>query len=161
MGKVPLAADQKSPWYRGGLAFTCTQCAHCCRIPGYVWLSDAEARAIAAHLGLGRKEFARKYLRRVHGKLSLTEKANDDCIFWDEGCTIYPVRPTQCRTFPFWDITLRSPLAWEKTTEMCPGMNHGRRYEFDEIEALRRGEGETAAARKRRKSAHRAGGGGE
>ena len=40
---------------------------------------------------------------------SIKEKPYDDgfaCIFFDEkdkNCSVYELRPKQCRTFPFWD----------------------------------------------------------
>jgi len=36
--------------------------------------------------------------------LSLKEKHNHDCIFLEStGCRVYPARPAQCRTYPFWE----------------------------------------------------------
>ena len=71
-------------------------------------MTPPEIEAIAGFLGISIAEFGRRYLRRVGGSLSLTEKPNHDCIFWDDGCTVYPVRPTQCRTFPFWPENLET-----------------------------------------------------
>jgi Fe-S-cluster containining protein len=53
------------------------------------------------------------------------------------GCRIYPVRPLQCRTWPFWTINLKSPAYLALAAETCPGINSGRQYSFDEIEQLR------------------------
>ena len=40
------------PWYQDGLHFSCTRCGHCCTgEPGYVWVTDEELAAIAAHRG--------------------------------------------------------------------------------------------------------------
>ncbi|MFG0335929.1 MAG: YkgJ family cysteine cluster protein, partial [Maioricimonas sp. JB049] len=40
-----------APWYRDGLQFSCTQCGNCCTgSPGYVWVTEEEIAAIAAHL---------------------------------------------------------------------------------------------------------------
>ena len=50
----------------------------------------------------------------------------------------YPVRPLQCRTWPFWDTNLASQSAWDRAARRCHGMNHGRRtFSREEMEALR------------------------
>ena len=57
--------------------------------------------------------------------LSLKEKSNKDCILWDNGCTVYGVRPVQCVTFPFWESILASEETWEIAASGCPGINSG------------------------------------
>jgi Fe-S-cluster containining protein len=64
----------------------------------------------------------------------LKEKSNFDCIFWNEVCTVYQVRPLQCRTFPFWDYVLCSPQAWKTAGESCPGINKGGVHSREKIE---------------------------
>jgi Fe-S-cluster containining protein len=58
-----------------------------------------------AYLNLEAELFVKKYCRWVDQGgdpiLSLVEKSNFDCIFWDQGCTIYQARPDQCRSYPF------------------------------------------------------------
>lgn len=102
---------------------------------------------MAAHLGLELDAFGRKYLRRVGARLSLIEDAQNDCIFWSnaEGCTIYAVRPGQCRQFPFWPELLESEAAWDAEQERCPGMGAGQHYSADEVEAICAGKGETGS----------------
>jgi Fe-S-cluster containining protein len=129
------------PWYHDGLRFSCTQCGDCCTgAPGYVWVGQAEIEALSSFLGISSEEFGRSHLRRENGKLSLIEKPNGDCIFYDRGCTVYPVRPEQCRTFPFWSENLRSRSAWESAAVQCPGMDRGRLYAAEDIVLIRRGE---------------------
>ncbi len=149
MGKLP-GPDPNRPWYSDGLRFTCTQCGHCCTMKGYVWVGPAEIEAMARFLQLDERTFRRKYLRKINGHSSLTEKANFECIFWEGGCTIYSARPTQCRTFPFWNETLRNPGCWEAAAQSCPGIGSGRAYSCDEVQILRRGHGETGRADPRR-----------
>ena len=132
------------PWYRDGLKFSCTQCGNCCSgDPGYVWATREEIRRIAAFFGRTDARLDPNYLRRVGLRYSLTEKPDGDCIFLKrEGgktlCSIYPVRPLQCRTWPFWPEILRSPESWDAThRNRCPGMNQGRHYDFVQIETAR------------------------
>lgn len=126
------AGAAKPPWYANGLRFTCTQCGHCCTgDPGFTWLSDAEADALAARLGLDGEAFRRRYTRTVwrdgRAALSLTERGNGDCIFWRTGigCSVYDLRPQQCRTWPFWRRVVKSRAAWNEAARDCPGMDHG------------------------------------
>ena len=152
---------QVVPWYEEGLTFTCSQCGNCCTGPaGYVYASDEEIQRLAEFLKLSQEQVVEKYCRRVHGKLSFREKRGPggwDCIFLEEIsarrrpagsdreitytkriCTVYPVRPLQCRTWPFWDGNLASRQNWDLAAERCPGMNHGKRhFTREQIEALR------------------------
>lgn len=134
-------------WYKGGLRFTCTQCGNCCTgAPGYVWFDQAEAEAIAAHLGLSVEAFIEKYTHSVFGRRSIGERPGEqgyDCVFLERRadgtaqCGIYPVRPRQCRTWPFWPENLKSPEAWQQTRSTCPGSGRGRLYGVDEIRIIR------------------------
>ncbi|MEN6364051.1 MAG: YkgJ family cysteine cluster protein [Rectinema sp.] len=123
---VPESAFPRNP------RFECVRgCVACCTGgPGYVWLSEADANALAAHFSLSRAEFLERYCRNVDTGLGLSpslEERNDySCIFLgDSGCTVYPVRPVQCRTYPFWESILSSPESWAEETRHCPGMGHG------------------------------------
>ena len=89
----------------------CQECeGACCRGErGYIWVKYPEIEAIAQYLDMELENFAKIYLKKVGHRYSLVEKklGEDDyaCIFFDEKemrCLIYPVRPLQCRTFPFW-----------------------------------------------------------
>jgi Fe-S-cluster containining protein len=124
------------PWYRDGLRFECTRCGHCCTgPPGVVWVSDEEIEAIALHRGEPVPRIQALYTRPFGRGRSLREKENGDCIFYDraQGCTIYPVRPRQCRTWPFWESNLRTPEDWQRTCTTCPGAGKGDLIPEDEI----------------------------
>jgi len=133
----------REKWYKGGLRFTCVGCGNCCTgEPGYVWVSRHEIRRIAEFLGRPDGWLPKDQLRRIGFKYSLTEKANGDCIFLqskDDGkriCSIYSVRPLQCRIWPFWKSNLKSKAAWTEASKHCPGMNNGKEYNFDKIEEI-------------------------
>ena len=95
-----------------GFAFdpdACGSCnGACCRgESGYVWVNGAEIEAISSYLKMDSKQFIDEYLKKEGYRFTLKElKINDEyqCVFFDEkvGCEIYPVRPAQCREFPFW-----------------------------------------------------------
>lgn len=138
---MPKTPAPKAPWYADGLKFTCTQCGNCCTgAPGYVYVDDEEIRMIAEFIGRSDGTLGREHLRRVGRRYSLTEdRRSGDCFFLKEVdgkriCSIYPVRPLQCRTWPFWDINLASPADWADAAKGCPGMNKGRHYDLVQIQ---------------------------
>ena len=127
------------PWYKDGLQFECTGCGNCCTGPaGYVWVTEAEIVQIAEFRKQSIGEIKIFHTRLVGVRISLIEFANGDCTFFDpetRRCTIYPVRPTQCRTWPFWHGNLRSPEAWNQMQRTCPGAGHGPLIPLEVIEA--------------------------
>jgi len=126
------------PWYKDGLRFTCTQCGNCCTGPeGVVWVNEQEIKQIAEYIGKSIGEMRLEHTRLVGRRVSLKEFANGDCTFFDgekRGCTIYPVRPRQCRTWPFWDSNLESPEDWQAIQQTCPGAGKGNFFSLEEIE---------------------------
>lgn len=133
----------KDSWYSEGLSFSCTQCGNCCSgDPGYVWATKEEVTKIAAFLGRTDGKLGKEHVRRVGLRYSLTEKPGGDCIFLDRAngkalCSIYSVRPLQCRTWPFWTENLRTIEAWKRAHQKCPGMDNGKHYSYVQIEGLR------------------------
>lgn len=113
------------PWYADGLRFACTECGKCCTgSPGYVWITVEEIERMAVHLELSIEEFSRLYVRRVKDRLSLIEHPKTyDCVFLKgKQCQIYSVRPTQCRTFPWWPQNLKSEKDWQEAARYCEGI---------------------------------------
>ncbi len=149
------------PWYAGGLDFTCTQCGNCCGgAPGYVWVSREDVVRIAAFLKITPEEMVERNCRKVGGRWSLNEGkgpgSDYDCVFLREEkvdtktasgdaialarryCSVYSVRPLQCRTWPFWRENLTSRKVWDHSAKRCHGMNHGeRRFTIEQIHAVR------------------------
>jgi Fe-S-cluster containining protein len=123
-------------WYQDGLRFRCTRCGNCCTgAPGFVWVNEEEIAAIAKFRAEGIEQTREAYTRHGTYGQSLKEKANGDCVFYDrqQGCTIYPVRPRQCRTWPFWESNVNTPEAWKNTCEKCPGAGTGELISAEEI----------------------------
>ncbi len=130
---LPAMSD---PWYKDGLHFTCTRCGHCCTgEPGYVWVNDDDLAALAEYRGETLDEVKALYTRMTPRGRTLREKSNGDCVFYDrqQGCTVYPVRPPQCRTWPFWESNVATPEAWEHTCAVCPGSGQGELISAEEI----------------------------
>jgi hypothetical protein len=144
----PASRASGSVWYQDGLRFSCTQCGNCCSgDPGYVWATKPEIARISVFLGRTDGWLDKGQLRRVGLRYSLTEKPGGDCVFLERvdgksQCSIYPVRPLQCRTWPFWNENLRSPEAWDQAHRKCPGMNTGRHHTYVQIETQRKKQSE-------------------
>ena len=129
-----------SPWWREGLFFTCLACGRCCRgEPGAIFVTPEEEQALAAFHSIELEEFRRRFETGRWGSPSLREKERGECVFFsspENRCSVYPLRPLQCRLFPFWPSILESPEEWEKTASECPGMNGGEWHSPEEIAEL-------------------------
>jgi Fe-S-cluster containining protein len=129
-----------APFYAAGLKFSCKRCSSCCRYDsGYVFLSEKDLKKLADSLNMDKDRFVRTYCRWVTGmqeaeSLSLKEKSNKDCVFWDSGCSVYSFRPLQCSSFPFWPSILSSSESWKIAATACPGMNTGELHSQKAIE---------------------------
>ena len=144
-GRPPSSSRRSAVWYEGGLQFGCRRCNACCGgAPGYVWVDDDEIARMAVHLAMSVAEFTARYCRRVWWRVSLKEMDNGDCVFVSpDGCRVYPVRPVQCRSFPFWPDMVDSRQVWEAQRGRCPGVGRGRLYSRQEIDQIGRGERDT------------------
>jgi len=112
-----------------------------------VFLSEKDVELLRSQLQMDYAGFVKTYCRwavQPQGEcLSLKEKSNFDCIFWDSGCKMYQFRPLQCRTFPFWQSIVSSVGAWETAGSGCPGINSGvlhSKEAIDDCIAMRSGQ---------------------
>ncbi len=122
-----------------GMRFRCLpHCAACCQLSGgYVFLKESEVQAIANFLGCGVQEFETYFVRHVDDRIALVDGVNEECVFLEDNrCSIYEVRPEQCRSFPFWKESFQSKQAWERTQQLCPGIGQGRYFSLKQIEQL-------------------------
>jgi len=90
----------------------CRSCEGNCCIgePGYIWITKNECEKLATYLNITLEELGEKYLLKVGYRYSIKEKQisphNYACLFFDlerKQCSVYEARPTQCKTFPFWE----------------------------------------------------------
>lgn len=131
---------ESKAWYSNGLRFACTQCGNCCRNHGdynYVYLTPAEVAAIADHLGLPRKEFLTRHCVLEEGWISL-RMDEPACPFLQEDnrCAIYPVRPKQCATWPFWSENLDEATWKGPVKDCCPGIDEGPLHDAAHVERV-------------------------
>ncbi|MBR6388169.1 MAG: YkgJ family cysteine cluster protein [Thermoguttaceae bacterium] len=136
--------EENTRWYKDGLRFGCRQCGGCCGgAPGFVWVTNEEIGAMAKELGMSTATFTDAFVRLVRGrKKSLKEHANGDCVLLNpttKRCMVYQSRPTQCRTWPFWESNLDRPSSWKRAAKGCKGCDNpeGKLYTLEEIEEER------------------------
>jgi Fe-S-cluster containining protein len=124
-----------------GLRFQCQPgCTKCCEQKGFVYLTEADLTRIAGFLGMAPADFERRYVFRTRHLLRLRMPRHSQCHFLrEDGCSIHPVKPTQCRIFPFWPELVDSKREWQKTARWCPGIGKG---ELVQIETARSKAGE-------------------
>jgi len=112
-----------------GVAFQCQpNCGRCCDQPGgIVYLSPDDAERLAEHAGLDVGSCLERDTRKTFdGRYVLKSREEDGvCIHLNEHkqCSIYDVRPQQCKAFPWWGENLATPAAWDKTKAACPGID--------------------------------------
>lgn len=105
----------------------CQSCSGKCCIgeSGYIWVDEKEREAIAQYLGITQEVFINEYLEKIRYRFTIQERPYEGghgCVFFDmekRSCSIYEVRPVQCRTFPFWDYFKEKIDEVEKE---CPGI---------------------------------------
>ena len=123
-------------FWKQGIHFSCHQCGHCCTFPGgAIYATEDEFRAIADHLNISLDEFYLEYTESIGELISIKSHPEGPCYFYNNGCTIYSVRPTQCRTYPFWPEVINRERDWEKEGKTCQGIGQGRLWTKEEIRA--------------------------
>ncbi|MFO7965045.1 MAG: YkgJ family cysteine cluster protein [Desulfobacterales bacterium] len=122
-----------------GIRFACLQCGKCCAgEPGTVYVGNNEIKSISDFLHTPILHVIERYLYPYRDAYSVREDDRGRCLFYENGCRIYPVRPVQCRTFPFWFENLRSELTWRQVEKECPGIGKGTLFSKEEILAILR-----------------------
>lgn len=112
--------------------------------PGVVYFDREELRKLADYLRetidelIARLKFAREGERFV---LDATDGRGCPLLGKDRACTVHPVKPKQCATFPFWPQLLDDEREWESAKRFCPGIDsaQGKIYSRGEILAIRAG----------------------
>jgi Fe-S-cluster containining protein len=105
--------------------FTCQRCGNCCKGYGGTYLTEAEIDNICRYLGLNRKLFVRNYCQISGKKPLIAQGKKGYCIFWDQLCTIHPVKPQLCQKWPFIESILIDVKNWQIMAASCPGMSTG------------------------------------
>lgn len=126
--------------------WTCTACGRCCRGPGAVYFTENDLSKIRQYLNLDNptKSNQQKWnnlLKRLVQKKQnnfFVHQTEDACMFLSEDnkCTIYEVRPLQCRTFPFWTSNFEDKESYKALRALSPGVRNGRGQSFSNQEVV-------------------------
>lgn len=128
-------------WYKEGIRFQCLACGECCSDHGeytYIYLVKTDIHAISAFMHITKKDFLNQFCIMDDGLIYLKMTGSACPFLVEKKCSLYPVRPLQCRTWPFWEENL-IPGTWEKEVlPFCPGIGSGVLYSSGEIEQIAR-----------------------
>ena len=98
--------------------FECLRCGACCRVSGYVRVTDRDVAALAAVRGLSIPAVTDRYTRLLPDRSALALKNGPDgeCIFLGEqGCAVHSAKPAQCRGYP-------TEWRFSGTESVCKGL---------------------------------------
>ena len=127
---------------KDGIRFECQGSGKCCVSRdsyGFVYLSDNDLKRFSKYFKLSIKRFKEKYCQIKDGFVHLIEKTELDgnCIFLiDKKCSVYTSRPSQCRTWPFWNENMYAKVWNENISINCPGIGKGKIIKYETIESL-------------------------
>ncbi|MGD8514778.1 MAG: YkgJ family cysteine cluster protein [Granulosicoccaceae bacterium] len=126
------------------LRFECTRCGACCcgDEDHYIAVREQDLQAICDHLDISLAWLKRRYIEHLT-RHYYTVRIGDDgrCVFLNRqgDCRIYPVRPVQCQTYPYWPEILADNKHWHAEANRCEGINRGNIVPLELItRALRR-----------------------
>ena len=123
-------------FYSNGIYFECQQSGKCCQSRGaygYIYVSFKDRTRLASHLGITTAQFTKNYTAKTEGLFHLKQPEKSCPFLQANRCSVYHVRPLQCRTWPFWPENM-SPQVWREEIEpYCPGIGKGRLYTAEEI----------------------------
>jgi len=102
--------------------FICKKCGDCCKGYGGTYVTATDIEKIAAYINTDPKRFIAEYCTKSGDKLVLSQADSGYCVFWDELCTIHPVKPRMCRAWPFIKSVLTDISNWRIMANSCPGI---------------------------------------
>ena len=102
--------------------FKCRRCGACCKGYGGTYVTDRDIRLISRYIGSTSQIFVDQYCKLSGNKPVLTQRKDSYCIFWNNLCTIHPVKPLMCRKWPFLESILADANNWLIMADSCPGI---------------------------------------
>tara|TARA_Y100000741_G_scaffold173610_1_gene131579 strand:- start:226 stop:687 length:462 start_codon:yes stop_codon:yes gene_type:complete len=124
---------------KDGIKFECQGSGNCCVSRGsygFVYLSLTDLKRFSKYFNLSIKEFKLKYCQNTDGFIHLIERQSlkGKCIFLkNKKCTVYKSRPSQCRTWPFWNENMNVKIWNEEISINCPGIGKGKKIKSNLI----------------------------
>lgn len=105
--------------------FKCRKCGDCCRGYGGTYVTGNDITAISDYIGISSDRFIKEFCAFSGSRPLLSQKADGYCVFWDKVCTIHPVKPRMCKSWPFIPAVLADPSNWNIMAGSCPGIQTG------------------------------------
>ena len=118
-----MPSDEDAEKDSGASAFSCKQCGECCIGYGGTFVTDQDIERISTYIGVDPHGFVEKFCCFSGGRPILAQQDDGHCVFWDNVCTIHPVKPQMCRKWPYIESLLIDFDNWNIMASMCPGMN--------------------------------------
>ena len=121
------------------IRFKCQGSGNCCVSRGsfgFVYLSNKDLKKLSNYFNMNENNFKKKYCSITNGFLHLKElkKNKGNCLFLlNNKCTVYKSRPTQCRTWPFWNENMNAKTWNNIISKNCPGISKGPIIETKKI----------------------------
>jgi len=119
------------------LYFECTACGACCTggTDHYIAVNNNEAELIRKHLGVTLNWFRRRYIEHLTRDSWSIRLQDGQCVFLNQQghCKIYNLRPTQCKTYPYWPELLETKKNWLNERKHCEGINKGQQISIRHI----------------------------
>ena len=108
--------------YKSSDLFQCTDCGLCCKGYGGTFISEEDLERIAAFIQVEKTQFISNYCQLSGGKWVVVQAESGYCMFWNNGCTIHPVKPRMCKAWPFIEGVERDLINWQIMAGECAGI---------------------------------------
>jgi len=102
--------------------FECKKCGDCCKGYGGTFVSPDDIKAIADFIGEDPEDFPGRYCQMSGDQPVLLQDDSGYCVFWDDKCSIHPVKPRMCRAWPFIEGVMADVSNWYIMAQFCPGI---------------------------------------
>ena len=101
-----------------------------------MYLTLKDRQHIASYLSISTKQFTQRYVARTKNKFHF-KQIRPHCYFLKSNrCSIYEVRPLQCRAWPFWPENMKEKIWKQKIKRYCLGIGKGKLYSAYEIDKI-------------------------
>jgi hypothetical protein len=120
----------ESEFKTGNDIFECQQCGDCCKGFGGNYVTAQDIINISNYIHFDPEKFIARYCDKSGSRHVLTLGKDGYCIFFDKikACTIHPVKPYMCKSWPFIRPIIANPENWNAMANSCPGMKKNIPY---------------------------------
>lgn len=102
--------------------FKCKKCGSCCKGFGGTYVTPENIQEIADYINETPDTVLNKYCQMSGKRPVLAVDENGWCVFYEDLCTIHPVKPAMCKAWPFIESVLIDVNNWHMMSGSCMGM---------------------------------------